>query len=71
MDNNKKYIKLGREITTNETIHFFRVRCYMIFYMPNKPIKLGFKLHCMDDSKIHYLFDMIFEPGKKYKEIEA
>ena len=50
---------------------FFRGRCSMIFYMPNKPIKWGFKFHCMVDSKTYYLFDMIFDPGKKYKEIVA
>ena len=71
MDNSKKYIKLGRDITIDETMVFFRGRCSMIFYMPNKPIKWGFKFHCMVDSKTYYLFDMIFDPGKKYKEIVA
>ena len=32
---------------------------------------MGFKFHCMVDRKTHYLFDMIFDPGKKYKEIVA
>ena len=32
---------------------------------------MGIKIPYMVDSKTHYLFDMIFDPFKKYKEIIA
>ena len=39
----------------------------MKFYMPVKPTKLGFKMHSLVDSKTHYLYGIIFDPGKNYK----
>ena len=50
---------------------FFRGRSSIKFYMPVKPTKWGFKMHSLVDSKTHYLYDIIFDPGKNYKELVA
>ena len=50
---------------------FFRGRSSMKFYMSVKPTKWGFKMHSLVDSKTHYLYDIIFVPGKNYKELFA
>ena len=36
----------------------------MKFYMPLKPIKWGFKIHCMVYSETNYLYNLFFEPSK-------
>ena len=41
----------------------------MVFYMPAKPSKGGFKMHSMVDSNTHYIYDLIFDPGKNYKNL--
>ena len=41
----------------------------MIFYIPSKPYKWGFKMDSMVDSNSHYIYDMIFDPGKNYKNL--
>ena len=41
----------------------------MVFYMPAKPSKWGFKMHSMVDSNTHYIYDLIFIPGKNYKNL--
>lgn len=38
MNNSKKYIKLGNDITIDETMVLFRGRCSMIFYMSKKSV---------------------------------
>ena len=43
----------------------------MPFYMPAKPCKWGFKYHSLVDSQNHYLYNIIFDPGKKYKSLIA
>ena len=40
----------------------------MKFYIPMKPHKWGFKIHLLCDSDTHYLYNMIFDPGKYGKE---
>ena len=63
--NSKKYFKLGKNITIDETMIFFRGRSLMRFYLPAKPHKWGFKLHSLVDSCTYYIFD----PGKQYKSL--
>ena len=41
----------------------------MIFYIPSKPIKWGFKLYYLVDSNSNYLYNVIFEPGKNNKNL--
>ena len=48
---------------------FFRGRNSMQFYMPAKPCKWGFKFHSLVDSQNHYLYNIFFDPGKKYKSL--
>ena len=36
----------------------------MKFYIPMKPHKYGFKIHCLCDSDTHYLYNMLFDPGR-------
>ncbi len=43
---------------------FFRGRSEMIFYMPHKPTKWGFKLHILADSDNGYCCDIYFDTGK-------
>ena len=50
---------------------FFMGRRSMKFYMPVKPTKWGFKIHSLFDSKAHYLYDIIFDSAKNYKELVA
>ena len=40
----------------------------MKFYIPMKPHKWGFKIHLLSNSDTHYLYNMIFVPGKYAKE---
>ena len=40
----------------------------MKFYIPMKPHKWGFKIHLLCDSDTHYLYNMLFDPGKYGKE---
>ena len=39
----------------------------MKFFMPNKPTKWGFKIHCLVDENTNYLYNLILDPGKDYK----
>ena len=57
VENSKKYVKLGRSVTIDESMVFFRGRCELRFYMPLKPTKWGLKLQCLVDSNTHYLYD--------------
>lgn len=33
------------------------------------PIKCGFKFHRLVDSNTNYLYNVIFDPGKDYKDL--
>ena len=37
--------------------------------MSHKPIKCGFKIHSMADSKSNFFYDIIFDAGKEWKKI--
>ena len=67
INNSQKYFILSRDITIDESMLFFRGRCKMRFYMPHKPYKWGFKIHCLVDLKTDYLYDAIIDPGKNIK----
>ena len=41
----------------------------MKFYKSLKPIKWGFKVHCMVDSKTNYLYNLFFDPSKMQNKI--
>ena len=71
VENSKKYVILGKSVTIDESMVFFRGRCGLRFYMPLKPTKWGLKLHCLVDSNTHYLYDLIIDPGKNNKELVA
>ena len=43
----------------------------MKFYMPFKPIKLRFKIHCIIDYETNYIFNLFFEPSKQLNKIVA
>ena len=43
----------------------------MRLYIPAKPNKLGFKFNSLVESKTSYYYDLIFDPGKLYKELIA
>ena len=58
-------------MTIDETMVAFRGRSTMRFYMPAKPNKWGFKFHSLVESKTSYYYDLIFDPGKLYKELIA
>ena len=69
IQNSQKYFILGKQITIVESMIKFEGRNNMIFYIPSKPIKLGFKLHCLVDSNSNYLFNVIFDPGRDNKNL--
>ena len=50
---------------------FYKGRSKMKFYMPSKPCKYGFKMHCLVDSKTSYLYNVILDPGRAYKRALA
>ena len=61
----KKFYEIGNKVTIDEAMIPSKSRQEMKFYTPMKPIKFGFKLHCLCDSETNYLYDYIFDPGKK------
>lgn len=63
----KDYARLGKMLTIDESIVAFKGRNKMKFFMPNKPTKWGFKIHCLVDSNTNYLYNLILDPGKHYK----
>ena len=68
--NSKNYFILGKNITIDESMVFFRGKKYALrFYMPHKPIKWRFKIHSMVNSKFNFLCDIIFGAGKEWKKI--
>jgi len=66
--NFQKYYVLGKNITIDESIIQFKGRNNMKFYIPMKPHKWGFKIHLLCDSDTHYLYNMLFDPGKAGKD---
>jgi len=66
--NFQKYYVLGKNITIDESLLKFKGRNSMKFYIPMKPNKWGFKIHLLCDSDTHYLYNMLFDPGKVGKE---
>ena len=69
VDNGQKVFKCGRDLTIDESMIHFEGRSSLIFYMPAKPTKWGFKLHCLVDSKTHFFYNFIFDPGQNYKNL--
>jgi len=67
--NAQKIFTCGRDVTIDESMIHFEGRSSLIFYMPAKPTKWGFKLHCLVDSKSHYFYDFIFDPGQNYRNL--
>ena len=67
--NGQKIFSCGRDVTIDESMIHFEGRSSLIFYMPAKPTKWGFKLHCLVDSKSHYFYDFIFDPGQNYRNL--
>ena len=63
INNSKKYVIPGINITLDETLVFFGGSSNMIFYMPSKPYKWDFKVHSMVDSNTHYIYDIISRIG--------
>ena len=65
--NFQRYYDLGENITIDECLVHFKGRNSMKFYIPMKPHKWGFKIHLLCDSDTHYLYNMLFDPGKAGK----
>ena len=65
--NFQRYYELGENITIDECLVHFKGRNSMKFYIPMKPHKWGFKIHLLCDSDTHYLYNMLFDPGKAGK----
>ena len=65
--NFQKYYTLGDNITIDESLIHFKGRNSMKFYIPMKPHKYGFKIHLLCDSDTHYLYNMLFDPGRSGK----
>ena len=68
-ENFQKYYELGKNITIDESLVHFTGRNSMKFYIPMKPHKWGFKIHLLCDSDSHYLYNMLFDPGKVGKDL--
>ena len=66
--NFQKYYVCGKNITIDESLVHFKGRNRMKFYIPMKPYKHGFKIHLLCDSDTHYLYNMLFDPGRSGKD---
>jgi len=66
--NFQKYYDLGENITIDESLVKFKGRNSMKFYIPMKPHKYGFKIHLLCDSDTHFLYNMLFDPGRVGKD---
>ena len=67
-ENFQKNYELGENITIDESLLHFKGRNSMKFYIPMKPHKWGFKIHLLCDADTHYLYNMLFDPGKVCKD---
>ena len=66
----KRYQKtfiLGYSITIDESMVLFTLRNNMKFYMPMKPKKWGFMIHCLVDTDSGFLYNCLFDPGEDHK----
>ena len=67
--NSKIYFILGKNITMDESMVFFRGKKYALrFYMSHQPTKRGFKIHSVIYSKSNFLYDIIFGAEKELKK---
>ena len=66
--NFRKYYTLGENITIDESLVQFKGRNSMKFYIPMKPHKYGFKIHLLCDADTHYLYNLLFDPGRVGKD---
>ena len=64
INNSKKIQFQGINIIIDETVILFHGRLNMVFQIPSKPNKWGFKIHNLMDSNIHYINDMIIVQEK-------
>ena len=60
----KNYI-MSQNIAIDESMIAFKGRSEYRFYMPMKPVKFGFKLHCLCESDTGYCYNYILDVGKK------
>ena len=60
---------LGYNITIDESKVFFTGRNNIKFYIPMKPKKCGFKIHCLVDADSGFLYNCLFDPGKEHKDL--
>ena len=67
INNSKKMLFQGINIIIDETVVLFHGRLNMVFQIPSKPNKWGFKIHNLMDINIHYINDMIMFRKKLYK----
>ena len=56
----KSNFNLGKDITIDEFLIFFKGRNSMKFYKSLKPIKWGFKVLCKVDLETNYLYNLFF-----------
>jgi len=62
----KKFLNLyplETKLTIDEALVFFRGRSEMIFYIPKKPHKWGFKIHILAASESSYCYKFYFDKG--------
>ena len=60
----KNYI-MSQNIAIDESMIAFKGRSEYRFYMPMKPVKFGFKLHCLCESNTGYCYNFLLDVGKK------
>ena len=60
----KEYAGLGKTLTIDESMVAFKGRNKIKFFMLYKPIKWGFKMHCLVDSVNSYLYNLIIDQEK-------
>jgi len=64
----KKYYVPHQKISLDETMIQFKGKSKFIQYMPNKPIKFGYKVFSVCDSESYYLYNFKFYLGKESQE---
>jgi len=60
----KNYI-MSQNIAIDESMIAFKGRGEYRFYMPMKPVKFCFKLHCLCESNTWYCYNFLLDVGKK------
>jgi len=66
----RKYYAPNQYLTVDESMASFKGRSKFKFYIPSKPTKWGFKIHCLCDSKTGYCLNYYIDPGKSAKKEE-